>query len=93
MKEPKFKPGDLVWACIMKGGEVAAVVESITGICQNDHYVYIVQDSVTKGECCEPWLRPRRDDYQQREPLSSRKELNRFLESADEAEIEHVVLK
>lgn len=79
--EPKFKPGDPVWAQTWpKGKEVAAVVVSIIAEkCSLGHWVYYLKDDLQSGEGCEPYLRPRQDDYQQREPLGHKADLDKPL--------------
>lgn len=94
----KFSPGDPVWAYTQgnlyaRAGEHAAVVISS---CPGDFMCphssesgYIID--ILKIPCpisgkqwcsSEPFLRPRRDDYQQLEETISRDELNRVLEQA-----------
>lgn len=89
MNEPKFKSGDLVWAQTWPyGKEVAAVVVSVAGKCRSDHWIYYVESLLNKGEVCEPYIRPRRDDYQQHEPLGRRADLDKPLDDLKVAILE-----
>lgn len=95
---PKFKAGDPVWVRSVDEarpkGEYAGTVTLVTDVPCPLHEARIygvevpsVPISGYEGwAVCEPFLRPRRDDYQQREPLGSRQDLDKPLISiyADE---------
>lgn len=87
MNTPKFKPGDPVWATLANGGEVPAVIDWIAPYapytCTEGHTVYNLRDGDDVGDCCEPFIRPRRDDYQQHEPLGSRADLDNLIHQTD----------
>ena len=91
---PRFSAGDPVWAQVPPNGrEVAAVVLSLVGLCPQGHVVYNLHcDEFGEGEGCEPFIRPRRDDYQQHEPLGSRADLDKpATPELNEAALEEIV--
>jgi hypothetical protein len=82
MLEPKFKAGDPVW---VKHNETrreypAFIIQFLNIICPGHgawFYELSIEGFPGRWDCCEPWLRPRRDDYQQHEPLGSRADLTK----------------
>jgi hypothetical protein len=92
---PKFKPNDPVWVSRSKQvpvnsqippglnprGETAAVVLG-SWILLKSHY-YALDICGNDWSFAEVLLRPRRDDYQQREGLSTRGRLNKILYMKD----------
>lgn len=88
----KFKPGDPVW--VRSNGSRAAPGEYagvVTGVEEHGYYHVDIPACRHPLGCewtsHERFLRPRRDDYQQREPLGSRRDLDLILK-----EPSHVVL-
>ena len=97
---PKFKAGDLVWAwsdgtSASPGEHAAQIIQPLDSLCPghaDHHYRVDVFDTISLFGgwiICESFLRPRRDDYQQREPLGSRKDLDKPL--AEEFDTETAV--
>lgn len=89
---PKFKAGDPVWVLSVSTerptGEYAGVIIAVTDkLCTaHDAILYGVEipfcphpTGIAGWAVCEPYLRPRRDDYQQHEPLGSKKDLDKIL--------------
>ena len=80
-----FKPGDLVWAHLHGGREYpSGVIESIGGCdIHPDTEAYHIT-----GEheyLCGSMLRPRRDDYQQKEKLGSMDVIAKLKEKQPES--------
>lgn len=91
----KFNPNDPVWVkslgarvpdCIPAGehaGVVVAWYESFQTIYGIPGYIVILCQDYARIACAEHRLRPRRDDYQQHEPLGSRADLDKPASSPD----------
>jgi hypothetical protein len=82
MLEPKFKAGDPVWAKHTETRrEYPAFIIQFLNITCPGHDAWLYELSIEsfpgRWACCESWLRPRRDDYQQHEPLGSRADLDK----------------
>lgn len=90
----KYSPGDPVWAKHDSYTvELAAVIIRFVKRCGADHDMYEVDSAKESiGYCCEPYLRPRRDDYQQHEGLGSRDKLTEPVSDNTlcEAELERI---
>lgn len=97
---PKFKAGDPVWARSegdnAPSGEYKGIIlyQEKGSLCfLHNRFEYRVEiEGVPSPETrpwliCECYLRPRRDDYQQHEPLGSRKDLDKPLLSIDVADL------
>lgn len=84
----KFKAGDPVWVRVLiphngiAVGEYAAVVIGLGPGRGSDYYVDVFGVPPpwygSYWEAREPYMRPRRDDYQQDEGLSSREEIDKL---------------
>jgi hypothetical protein len=96
----QYQPNDLVWArcCTESGGkgERAGIVRALIGhlipesrrtpIC-GEIYAVTLQDSPhLEDQFCVCCLRPRRDDYQQHEPVGIREDLGIEFHTACEKE-------
>jgi hypothetical protein len=82
MSEPKFKAGDPVWVkhTDTRREYPAFIIKFLNDICPG-HNAWLYELSIEgfpgQWDSCEPWIRPRRDDYQQHEPLGSRADLTK----------------
>jgi hypothetical protein len=85
----KFQVGDPVWAMTFPDGrETAAIVATIAGTCPAGHTVYGLENEVLGfGHGCEPYIRPRRDDYQQHEPRVTRADIDQIINQPEPIEV------
>jgi hypothetical protein len=95
----KFKPGDPVWARrdrrdyendgqTIPPGEYAAIVTKVLRVSEfGQDYRLRLLDNPLPGVAAEPWLRPRRDDYQQHEPRVTREELDSVIRTEGPVEV------
>jgi hypothetical protein len=96
----KFNPGDPVWVKITERyqghltkslplGEIAGVVDGISSRRHISGYT-LYDVTIPQGKLWVVYyrLRPRRDDYQQHEPRSTRADLDRILSQPQSAPAE-----